>query len=306
MHPEIQICFLDYINDNQKLDDEINRWKSKNDTVLFYCLDNFRNYKKKMEFIRARYEKFYFTTPGKHNDKKHISNVDYLTRFSCGKHHPKIKHDLDKKYQFLFLVGKTHSHRFLLLESLAKKGILEKTLFSLRNNYHAYEHALPKRVDLPRQYEWPEISDLGGFNAGWHHSDDPMAIAYNKHIGEPHPLLYKDTAYSIVSETNIEPNMNFITEKTWTPIIAEHLIVCQGNKGNNNFLESLGFSITNDIISNYDETNHEVITDLCCELNKMPVETVYKHTAKQRLHNRSLALDEAHWKKYHMQQISLK
>jgi hypothetical protein len=41
-HPEMQICFLDFINDDQKLNDEIDLWKSNNDPVLLYCLDNFK------------------------------------------------------------------------------------------------------------------------------------------------------------------------------------------------------------------------------------------------------------------------
>jgi hypothetical protein len=305
-HPEMQICFLDFINDDQKLNDEIDLWKSNNDPVLLYCLDNFKNYTNKIETIRSRFEKFYFTTPGKHNDERHISNVDYLTRFSCGKHHPKIDHDLDKKYKFLFLVGKTHSHRLLLLESLAKKGILEKTLLSLRNDYHAYEHVLPKQINLPTEYEWPEISKLGGFRAGWNDGNDPMAIAYNKHIGEPHPLLYQDTAFSIVSETNIDEGINYITEKTWTPIVAEHFIISHGNRYNNQFLEQLGFIVLNDFITEYDETDHNQISELCESIQLESHITLYNHTRKQRSHNRSLALDEEHWKKYHRQQLRAK
>jgi hypothetical protein len=304
--PELTICFLDEINDKQSLVDQINHWKLKNKPVLLYCLDNFVNYSKKIKTIESEFDKFYFTTPGEHADKRHISNVDYLTRFSCGKHHPLITHDCEKKYRFLFLVGKTHQHRLLLLEALAKRGILEHTLLSLRNEGHAYKHILPKQVDLPSKYEWHEISELGGFRAGWHKTNDPMAIAYNKHIGEAHPLLYQDTAYSIVSETNTEPGINYITEKTWTPIVAEHIIVSQGNKGNNGFLERLGFKVINDFISPYNETDHEHVANICQQLNETSIKSLYKYTADQRRHNRSLALDEAHWKKYHKRQLAIK
>lgn len=304
MYPDLIICSLDSIkHDEQLLQDTINSWKQNNREVLVYSLDNFHNDNSHIENIRSQYEKFSFTTPGSHKDENHISNVDYLTLFSCRPTQPVIDHNQKKKYDFVFLVGKLHTHRMHLLESLAKKNVLERTLLSLRNPGHAYDHLLPKHSALPHEYEWPEIIEIGDFEAGWHSGDSPMAVAFNKNIGKVHNKLYADTAYSIVSETNIDTEINYITEKTWTPIVAEHLVIAHGNKGNNYFLEQLGFVMHNDVIPHYDESDHDKVVEICEHLSKHPITSVYKHTEKQRKHNRQLALNEEHWKEYHRQQL---
>lgn len=304
MYPDLVICNLDAIkHDEQLVEDAIMSWKQKNCKVLLYSLDNFVNDKNHIENIRSKYENFAFTTPGLHKDKNHISNVDYLTRFTCGKEHPKINHVNIKKYNFVFLVGKLHQHRKNLLETLAKRGILNYTLLSLRNPDHAYKGLLPEHSALPKEYEWPEITEIGDFQAGWLDRHSPMAIAFNKNIGKAHPLLYADTAYSIVSETNIDRDINYITEKTWTPMVAEHIIIGHGNQNNNYFLETLGFIMHNDFIPRYDDHDHTKVADICDNLLQESITTIYKHTKQQRTHNRELALDEDHWKNYHKSQL---
>ena len=304
MYPDLVICDLDYIkHDQQLVQDAIEIWKKDNCQVLIYSLDNFVNDSVHIENIRSQYEKFAFTTPGVHKEDNHISNVDYLTMFSCGNTQPIIDHEQQKKYDFVYLVGKLHDHRMYLLEALAKKGILEHTLLSLRNPSHAYDHLLPKHSALPEEYEWQDITKIGDFQAGWHSRDSQMAIAFNKNIGIAHPLLYRDTAFSIVSETNVDTDINYITEKTWTPIVAEHLIISHGNKGNNYFLETLGFVMLNEFVPHYDESDHNKVTDICESLHEQGSASIYKHTEKQRKHNKNHAMDEEHWKNYHSQQL---
>ena len=304
MYPELIVCNLDIIkHDQQLVQDAIDNWKKDNCQVLIYSLDNFVNDRPHIENIRSQYEKFAFTTPGVHKEDNHISNVDYLTMFSCGNTQPIIDHEQQKKYDFVYLVGKLHDHRMYLLEALAKKGILEHTLLSFRNPGHAYDHLLPKHSALPGEYEWQDITKIGDFQAGWHSRDSHMAIAFNKNIGIAHPLLYRDTAFSIVSETNVDPDINYITEKTWTPIVAEHLIISHGNKGNNYFLETLGFVMLNEFVPHYDESDHNKVTDICENLHEQGSASIYKHTEKQRKHNKNHAMDEEHWKNYHAQQL---
>ena len=305
MYPELVVCVLDTIkHDRQLIDDAIESWKNKNSKVLIYSLDNFTNDRQHINHIRSKFENFAFTTPVHHEDDGHINNIDYLTRFTCGKVHPKINHFNFKKHSFVFLVGKLHEHRKNLLESLAKRGILNHTLLSLRNSGQAHKHLLPEHSPLPKEYEWPEILEVGDFKAGWNDGHSPMAIAFNKNIGMAHIKLYKDTAFSIVSETNIDKDINYITEKTWTPVVGEHIIVSHGNKGNNDFLESLGFKIYNEFIPLYDESDHTKVTDVCENILRESITTVYKHTQKQRENNRRLALDEPHWVNYHREQLT--
>lgn len=304
MYPDLFICELDEIkHDQQLLQDTIDSWKKDNCRVLIHLLNDFEHYRAPMEHIRSQYEKFAFTTAGLHKENNHISNVDHLTMSFCGNTQPLMDHEQKKKYNFVFLVGKTHPHRMHLLESLALKGVLDKTLLSLRNPGHAYAHLLPVHSILPEEYEWPEILNLGTFKAGWHSKDHPMAVAHAKNIGRVHPKLYTDTAYSIVSETNVYNDINYITEKTWTPMIAEHVIIGHGNKGNNHFLEQLGFVMFNDFIPNYDESDHNMVANICQHLMQESITSVYKQTKKQRRHNREHAMDERHWINYHSHQL---
>jgi hypothetical protein len=304
LYPDLIICKLDTIkHDQQLIQDTIDSWKQSNCQVLLYSLDNFENDRPHIENVRSQYEKFVFTTPGVHKDKNHIGNVDYLTLFSCGQTQPDINHDIEKKYDFLFLVGKLHTHRKDLLESLAKRGVLKHTLMSLYNPEHAHKHLLPMYSALPIEYEWTEILEIGNFKPGWMTGDSEMAIAFNKNIGKVHPLLYQDTAFSIVSETNVDKDINYITEKTWTPMVAGHLIVGHGNTNNNHYLEQLGFIMHNDFIPHYDDSDHHKVAEICENLHRQGSATVYKHTIAQRQHNKAHALDEDHWKNYHLRQL---
>ena len=112
MYKDLVVCELDTIkHDEQLVQDAIVSWKNKNCKVLVYSLDNFINDRTHVEHIKSQYENFAYTTPGHHKDQNHINNMDYLSRFTCGKEHPKIDHDDIKKYSFVFLAGKLHQHR---------------------------------------------------------------------------------------------------------------------------------------------------------------------------------------------------
>ena len=302
INKDLVVCNLDTIGNTEKLYDQIKLWKKKNCFVLVYAIDNFVHYTDYMCMIRDSYENFAYTTPGKHNDSKHIPNVDYLSRFTCDKSQIRIDHYREKKYKFLFLVGKLHPHRLKLLASLSENNLMSESLLSMRNYNLAYQHLLPEKVILPTKYEWSDLAKLGVFEPN-DPPDSKIMNAWVNHMGLIHPARYQDTAYSIVSETNIDPGINYITEKTWIPLAAEHILISHGNRGNNQFLEELGFKITNSVIKNYNETDHQQVTDLCVELNSHSYRSVYKDTEEQRAHNRYLCLDEQRWRKYHASQL---
>ena len=299
--PKLITCRLCNIVNDQMLEDHIKTWKSKNRPVLIESDDN-PKHRRYISIIEKQYEKFAFTTPGRSNDDRQIHNVDCLTSFSCDSTQPKIDHGQDKKYRFVFLVGKPQHHRLTMLATLAKKKLLDDMLISFRNKGKVYQHLFPEPLVLPQQYEWPDIIKLGGY--------DPEATpgsaldqAWQEQFGRVHPSLYRDTAISIVSEGIIEPGIDFVSEKTWIPLVAEHLMVFQANTGHRQFLEELGFKTKFDIIPNYDESDHEAITDVCSYLRTQSVRSLYEKTQAQRLHNRQLCLNEAYWRKYHFTQL---
>ena len=304
-YPEIVICDLDMIADIEHLSENIKAWKNRNKFVFIHSIENFENHERYIEEIRQNFDKWVFSTPGHHPDKNHVTNLDYLTDLVSRPDQPIVRHDGDKKFDLLFLVGRLHQHRLLLLESLATRNLLGKSLVSLQNPNKAYSHALPESIELPAEYEWPELRRLGGFKnwkaqTGHSFNDTFMTV-----FGKLFPPVYRDSVCSVVSETNIINKINYITEKTWMPILAGHLFITQGNRGHVNFLESLGFQIKNDFIPYYDETNHDLIADICSHICEQKSKHIYGHTEKQRTYNRNLALDEARWIRYHSQQLML-
>jgi hypothetical protein len=306
MYPDIIIHDLDLDTNTDLLDDKIAQWKITNKPVLVLACDNFDRHRDSIEKIKAGYDKFAFTTCGYHEDKQHIANMDILTAYICYKSQPKVQHDIKKKYTFVFLVGKLHQHRLYLLQSLAKHKLLDDMLLSLQNPDHVYAHLLPKKRILPSEYEWDEIARLGGYDNQMDNPDKidlDLTIAWRNNFGKVNGKIYQDSAFSIISETNILENINYLSEKTWIPIIAEHLFVNHSNHGNNEFLQQLGLKVDFDGIRGYNETDHEAIAGLCKDLSGQDIKSLYRHSSQQRQHNRALALDEQHWISYHRQNL---
>jgi hypothetical protein len=306
MYPEIKTHNLDLDPNPDLLDDKIAEWRVINKPLLVLACDNHERHRESLEKIRNGYDKFAFTTPGFHKDKNHITNMDSLTAWCCDKAQPKVQHDVKKKHMFMFLVGKLHNHRLDLLESLAKHKLLDGMLLSLHNPAHVYPHLLPRKRVLPEEYEWEEIVRLGGFDPRYDNidkKDSDISQAWHKHFGKVHKKIYQDSAFSIISETNIREGINYITEKTWIPIIAEHLFVNHANVGNNDFLQQLGFKLDFDGFTKYCENDHQSIADICKDLSGQNIKSMYQHSSDKRQHNRALALDESHWISYHKRNL---
>lgn len=300
-YPEIVTCRLSNIVDEQVLQDSIKFFKDKNRPVLVESDDN-ESHRRYIKIIEKQYEKFAFTSPGKNNHSRHITNLDCLTRYCCDPTQPTIDHDHDKKYKFLFLVGKPQPYRWKMIQALWKRNLIDKSLISLRNEAEAYTHIIPKSLLLPKEYEWKEINDLGGYR--WDMKiNSKLDMAWQSYFGKVHPLLYRDTAISIVSEGSIDKGINLVSEKTWIPIVAEHLMVFQASTGHIQFLEELGFNMKYEVFADYDESNHEMVANICSDLDNSSSRSLYDSTRKQRLYNRNLALDEQHWKSYHLNQL---
>jgi len=298
---DIEIIHINQIIDAQHLEDKINECKYKNRFVMLFVLDNYKNYAHYVEQVRNSYDNFAYSTPGKHNDEKHISCMDFLTRFSCDNNQPLCDHDREKLYDFVFLVGKPHQHRLNLLVSLAEKKLLKNTLLSFQNTANAYSHILPKKESLPMKYEWPTFNDLGGFDHQKHNLSHFETFLEQQ--GKVLPPLYEDTGCSIVAETNLDKDIVYLTEKTWTPIVAEHILLIHGNYGTTNFLNSVGFDLNYDGIPVYDNNNHQQITAICQDISVKSIKELYHASREKRRFNRNLALNEKYWINYHQQQL---
>ena len=302
LNPNIKAIDLDRLSGPQEMDQIVTECKRKNQFIFLYAIDNFRRQRHYVEQVRQSYDNFAFSTCGLHQDNQHIPNVHFLSFDACDPTQPLVRHDSPKKYPFVFLTGQLHKHRWDMLLALSDRGILKDTLLSLQNYDHAHAHLFPKLIKLPAEYEWPEIQQLGGYQQK-HQVPSPMSDAIGKYNGKAMPRLYADTGCSILSETNQDKGIVYLTEKTWIPIVAEHLLLIQGNHGTNEYLRSLGFDLDYEGIPDYDNTDHEHIADICGSIREKDLGQLYKASRDKRRNNRVHALDEKFWIDYHRKQL---
>jgi len=106
-----------------------------------------------------------------------------------------------------------------------------------------------------------------------------------------HPA-YHNAYLNLVTETFVQPNELFLTEKIWKPIACGQMFLVLGSTGVISYLNDLGFDTYNDII---DHNRYQHITDwkdrinaihdLLDELHELDWNNIYKETRLRRLAN---------------------
>ena len=175
----------------------------------------------------------------------------------------------DKPYKFLFLNGRMRSHRKYLLERFQTNGLLDQSLWTnldtdLRlittlpqarwqnfNDMHMiklqFEHGGVDRMEqpiglhlLPKHYEAPEFRDnidhvptagtvkFNLFNNAWGDATVDGSA-------------YRDTYFSLVTETVFNYPYSFRTEKIWKPVAVGHPWIAVANRGFYRDMQNLGF-----------------------------------------------------------------
>jgi hypothetical protein len=206
-----------------------------------------------------------------------------------------------KPYKFLFLNGRMRSHRKYLLERFKMNGLLSQSLWTnldtnlllveslpqsrwqdyndlevikLRlfdNNVDVMERAIDLKF-LPKQYECPQhrnnidICPTAGtvkFNLFDHTWGDAVV----------HSAAYRDTYFSLVTETVFNYPYSFRTEKIWKPIAVGHPWIAVANEGFYRDLRNMGFKTFSHVIDEtFDQISNsqdrierisEIVEDLC-------------------------------------------
>jgi len=183
----------------------------------------------------------------------------------------------DKPYKFLFLNGRMRSHRKYLLERFRANGLLDHALWTnldtdLRlvttlpqqrwQNFNdmnmiklRFEHNGIDRMEqpidlqlLPKQYESPDFRDnmdtlptagtvkFNLFNNAW---GDAVVDG----------AAYRDTYFSLVTETVFNYPYSFRTEKIWKPIAVGHPFIAVANRGFYRDLHRMGFKTFGHVIN---------------------------------------------------------
>ena len=207
----------------------------------------------------------------------------------------------DKPYKFLFLNGRMRSHRKYLLERFQANGLLDQSLWTnldtdLRlittlpqerwQNFNdinviklRFEQAgvdvMERPIDLhflPKQYESLE------FRNNIDHLPSTGTVKFdlfNNTWGDAvtDGTAYRDTYFSLVTETVFNYPYSFRTEKIWKPVAVGHPWIAVANCGFYRDIRNLGFQTFNHVIDeSFDQIDNsqdrieriaQVVEDLC-------------------------------------------
>jgi hypothetical protein len=207
----------------------------------------------------------------------------------------------DKPYKFLFLNGRMRSHRKYLLERFQTNRLLDQSLWTNLDTDLRLVTTLPQErwqnfnninviklrfeqdgVDvmerpinlhfLPKEYETPEFR---------HNIDHLPATGtvkfnlFNNTWGDAvvDSAAYRDTYFSLVTETVFNYPYSFRTEKIWKPVAVGHPFIAVANRGFYRDIRNLGFRTFGHVVdesfdlidSSQDRIERiaEVVEDLC-------------------------------------------
>ena len=170
-----------------------------------------------------------------------------------------------KPFDFLFLNGRLRPHRKYLIDRLRSRDLLDSALWSnlgsqveleWTSNLTVAKHE-PIRL-LPHCYEIdraiPNLNlDLCQESGFIKHR------LFNNTWGDAiiNPACYRDSYFSVVTETIFDYPYTFRTEKIWKPIIMAHPFVVAANAGYYRSLHRAGFRTFGDVIDeSFDDIEH--------------------------------------------------
>jgi hypothetical protein len=222
-----------------------------------------------------------------------------------------------KPYKFLFLNGRTRTHRKYLLEAFDRAGLLSQSLWTnldasvagyrniqLFDGTHNLMTSYRAIKTLPPEYEFESYRDRVSLTPTANFAKHEL---FNNTWGEIYlnPAAYIDTYFSVVTETVFDYPYSFRTEKIWKPIAMGHPWVAVANQGYYRDLRNLGFKTFDPIIDeSFDNISNsqerierisQVIQDLCsqdlvqllskvqaiCKYNQQHLATMSVHVRKE-------------------------
>ena len=208
----------------------------------------------------------------------------------------------DKPYKFLFLNGRTRTHRKYLMEKFRLSGLLDQSVWSWLDKTVGYSKDIrlihngldlvgqPHELKfLPPEYEYhayrQRIADL---------TQDKSFVKYDlfdQQWGEIYlePAPNIDTYFSVVTETVFDYPYSFRTEKIWKPVAMGHPWIAVANSGYYRDMRNLGFKTFDHLIDeSFDQIENsqdrieriaEVVEDLCRQ-NLSEFVMAAEHTCK--------------------------
>lgn len=170
----------------------------------------------------------------------------YPENHACAAKSDDIFQITSKPYTFLYTHGRDRPHRVYLWERLEKKGFLPGALWS------RLDGAAP--VSLPHEYEVQAFAgrDITG-SVSYAESRKRLFGSKWGEVFLKHEA-FRDSYFSLVTETVYDDPQTFFTEKIAKPIMQGHPWICAANAGFYRDLRALGFRTFGGIIDeSFDE-----------------------------------------------------
>jgi len=234
----------------------------------------------------------------------------------------------DKPYKFLFLNGRMRSHRKYLLERFQANKLLDQSLWTnldtdLRlittlpqerwqnfNNINViklrFEHngtdVMERPIGLhflPKEYEIP------AFRNNIDHLPSAGTVKFNLFNNTWGDAVvdgsaYRDTYFSLVTETVFNYPYSFRTEKIWKPIAVGHPFIAVANQGFYRDIHNLGFKTFSHVVDeSFDTIDNsqdrieriaKVVEDLC----QQDLASFYKECYNVCKYNQALYTEMRH------------
>ena len=194
--------------------------------------------------------------------------MDYKENLSAIRRWSEIYTKIDKPYKFLFLNGRTRTHRKYLMEKFKLSGLLDQSLWSwldLTVGFSGDMQLLHQGLDLigqpheikllPQQYEY--VSYRNRLSTLESDRQFKKYELFNNEWGEIYiqPEAYIDSYFSLVTETVFNYPFSFRTEKIWKPVAMGHPWIVAANQGYYRDMHNLGFRTFSHLI---DETFDQI------------------------------------------------
>lgn len=183
----------------------------------------------------------------KNRDRIKILGLDIFEYICSRKWYQKSKiiskFSLDKPHAFLYLNGSPRPHRCVFKHYLERSNILEDSIYSWLH-YHPVPTPSDIKIFLDRNkidlYDPKEVRasalKIRTLDVEEHYV--PRLRSFQQRVQND---WFEKTIFSLVSETYVEDNAVFITEKTYKPIAYGHPFMIYGNPGTLEVLKRRGF-----------------------------------------------------------------
>ena len=216
--------------------------------------------------------------------------LDYDENVAAMQRSEEIYTQVDKPYDFLFLNGRSRPHRKYLWEQLNRRGLLDRSLWTMLDSrpiHRGWTHPFTLRendVDimstttplqrLPREYEVEQFRD-SIVGEGPPERTFIKSDLFKGLWGEIYlvPEVYRDTYFSLVTETVVLYPYSFRTEKIAKELVMGHPWICATSPGFYRDMHNIGFKTFGHLIDeSFDSiANHQdrmdriidIVGDLC-------------------------------------------